>query len=147
MNRSVLFAVTPVLAAVVSVSAASAQSYTTRIETRPFYGATVTREEGVRVIRPLPPERQVIINPDGRTPLSLGFNETKVYQRSDVYNYGADEGQAPVRGYGYGGWYGGVGPGLRHGSSSQHSAPGGVGAGIGGHFGGHMGHHYGKAHP
>lgn len=149
MNRSVLFAVTTAVAAGLSMTAASAQSYTTRIETRPFYGATVTLEEGVRVIRPLPPERQVIINPDGRTPLSLGFNETKVYQRSDVYNQGTDDGQPAVRGYGSGGWYGGIGPGLRHGSSLQHSAPGGVGAGpsSGGHSGGHMGHHYGKAHP
>jgi hypothetical protein len=28
---------------------------TTRIEPRPFYGATVSVEEGVRVFRPLPP--------------------------------------------------------------------------------------------
>ena len=36
-------------------SAAFAEAVTTRIETRPFYGATVTLEEGVRVFRPLPP--------------------------------------------------------------------------------------------
>ena len=47
---------------------ASAEGYTTRIETRPFYGAVVTLEEGVRVFRPLPVERQVIINPGGQTP-------------------------------------------------------------------------------
>ena len=44
---------------------AAAQS-TTRIETRPFYGATVTVEEGVRVFRPLPPHDRVIINPDAQ---------------------------------------------------------------------------------
>ena len=49
---------------------ALAQS-TTRIETRPVYGATVTVERGVRVFRPLPPHDRVIINPGGRTPLSL----------------------------------------------------------------------------
>lgn len=60
-------------------------SGTTRIETRPFYGATVTIEAGVRVFRPLPTTKRVIINPDGETPVSLGFNETNVYERS--YNY------------------------------------------------------------
>ncbi len=71
-----------------------AESYTTRIETHPFYGAVVTLEEGVRVFRALPPDRQVIINPNG-TPLSLGFNETRVYEHSSNYNYnyGADGGE------------------------------------------------------
>ncbi|HEY8194371.1 MAG TPA: hypothetical protein VIF13_04925 [Hyphomicrobium sp.] len=62
-----------------------ADGYTTRIETRPVYGATTTIEHGVRVIRPLPPVRQVIINPN-RTPLSLGFNETNVYDYSANYS-------------------------------------------------------------
>jgi hypothetical protein len=54
-------------------SFASAQdAYLTRIETRPFYGATVTIEEGVRVFRPLPPTRQMIINPS-QGPLHLSF--------------------------------------------------------------------------
>ena len=53
---------------------ASAQSaYTTRIEPRAVYGATVTIEEGVRVFRPLPSEEHVIVNPGGKTPLSLGY--------------------------------------------------------------------------
>lgn len=69
--------------------AASAESFTTRIEPRPFYGAVVTLEEGVRVIRPLPPERQVIINPN-KTPLTLGFNDTRVFEQSEVYNYNVD---------------------------------------------------------
>jgi hypothetical protein len=83
--------------------AAAAQGYTTRIETRPFYGATVTLEEGVRVIRALPPERQVIINPDG-TPLMLGFNETNIYDRRAVYNRNVEEGG------GGGAFYGPDGP-------------------------------------
>ncbi|MGL4396680.1 MAG: hypothetical protein ACRCS9_09095 [Hyphomicrobium sp.] len=92
-----------------ATSLASAQGYTTRIETRPFYGATVTLEEGVRVFRPLPPERQVIINPGGQTPLSLGFHETRVYERRSIrnYNYG-DGGSSATRtngGY-FGGTYG-----------------------------------------
>jgi hypothetical protein len=43
---------------------------TVQIEPRPTYGATVTVEEGVRVFRPLPGPRQVIVNPN-RTPLML----------------------------------------------------------------------------
>ncbi len=59
---------------VVTATSASAQSaYTTRIETRAVYGATVTIEEGVRVFRPLPSEQHVIVNPGGKTPLSLGY--------------------------------------------------------------------------
>jgi len=48
---------------------------TDRIETRPFYGATVTIESGVRVFRPLPPHDRVIINPGGKTPLYIGIGE------------------------------------------------------------------------
>ncbi|HMN38678.1 MAG TPA: hypothetical protein PKD49_13350 [Hyphomicrobium sp.] len=79
-----------------TAAAACAQS-TTRIETRPFYGATVTIESGVRVFRPLPPERHVIVNPEGKTPLSLGFNETNVYERRVVKNYNYTEGSGSPR--------------------------------------------------
>lgn len=104
---------------------------TTRIETRPFYGAIVTIEEGVRVFRPLPGPERVIINPGGRTPLSLGFNETTVNERRYNYNYieGSGEGAAPTGVYG--GYYGyGAGHGGHRG--------GGGGRGMGGH-GGHVG--------
>ena len=74
-----------------STAAAFAQS-TTRIETRPYYGATVTLEAGVRVFRPLPPEDRVIINPEGKTPLSLGFNDTRIYERRVIKNYNYNEG-------------------------------------------------------
>jgi hypothetical protein len=60
-----------------AATAATAASLT-RIETRPFYGAVVTEEEGVRVFRPLPPHRHVIINPDGRTPLNLTIEDRNV---------------------------------------------------------------------
>lgn len=60
---------------------------TVRIETRPFYGATVTLEEGVRVFRPLPADKRVIINPGGRTPLSLNFLDAK----SESHNYSTNE--------------------------------------------------------
>ncbi len=55
---------------------------TTRIETRPFYGATVTLEEGVRVFRPLPPHDRVVINPGGKTPLHLWIGDRGSYGSS-----------------------------------------------------------------
>jgi hypothetical protein len=63
---------------------ALAQS-TTRIEPRPFYGATVTMEAGVRVFRPLPPHDRVIINPNNATPLTLNVGDPP-YRR--YYNDG-----------------------------------------------------------
>ncbi len=107
MLRKLSFAAFGALAAsLAGTVAASAEGYTTRIETRPFYGAVVTLEEGVRVFRPLPVERQVIINPGGQTPLSLGFNETNVYERRIVenYNYGGGGGSEPTV-YGRGGGF------------------------------------------
>jgi hypothetical protein len=66
---------------------ALAQS-TTRIETRQVYGAVVNVEEGVRVFRPLPPHDRIIINPDGKTPLSLAFQQTNspTYTRNYIYD-------------------------------------------------------------
>ncbi len=63
-------------------TAALAQAVTTRIETRPYYGAIVTIEQGVRVWRALPPHDRIIINPEGRTPISLGVNQYGPIQHS-----------------------------------------------------------------
>jgi hypothetical protein len=60
---------------------------TTRIETRPFYGATVTIEAGVRVFRPLPPHDRVIINPNNATPLTLNVGDVPVYRRHYLDGY------------------------------------------------------------
>lgn len=79
-------------AAVSAAMPALAESRTTRIETRPFYGATVTLEAGVRVFRPLPPHDRVIINPNGKTPLHLGFEENT--WTSHNYNYNSGVGRA-----------------------------------------------------
>ncbi len=127
-----LLAAAPVVI-MAAAGSTSAQSYTTRIEPRPFYGATVTLEEGVRVIRPLPPERHVIINPDGSTPLSLGFNETRVYENRTIRNYNYSDGPRYVGRSGYGG--GGVfAPGYGSGAKMMDHAPrGGVSAGPAGH--------------
>jgi hypothetical protein len=66
-------------AAAVAATPALADAVTTRIETRPFYGAVVTLEEGVRVFRPLPRHDRIIINPGGQTPLSLNYLESTNY--------------------------------------------------------------------
>jgi hypothetical protein len=66
---------------------ALAESYTTRIEPRPFYGATVTIEAGVRVFRPLPPHDRVIINPNNATPLTLNVGDVPVYRRNYIDGY------------------------------------------------------------
>lgn len=44
---------------------------TTRILHTEPYGAIVTREAGVLVFRGLPPTREVVVNPGGKTPLEL----------------------------------------------------------------------------
>ncbi len=62
---------------------AAAESSTIRIEERPYYGAVVTLEAGVRVYRPLPPHSKIVINPGGRTPLNLTYEE----RRSVSHNY------------------------------------------------------------
>lgn len=66
-----------VAAAAGGSASAVAQSSTIRIEPRPVYGATVTLEEGVRVFRALPPEKYVIVNPNG-TPLNIGLSDKRV---------------------------------------------------------------------
>jgi hypothetical protein len=76
----------------VASSAALAEPVTTRIETRPFYGATVTLEEGVRVFRPLPRHDRVIINPGGQTPLSLGYYESQNYSFNQFSDAGSSRG-------------------------------------------------------
>jgi hypothetical protein len=49
---------------------------TVRIEPRPFYGATVSVEAGVRVFRPLPVTKEMIID-SGRQPLQLTITEER----------------------------------------------------------------------
>lgn len=62
--------------------AVAGDARTTRIETRGFYGATVSIESGVRVFRPLPRTAHVIINPN-KTPLHLSIEESRhVYENS-----------------------------------------------------------------
>jgi len=132
------------IAALALAAPAAAESYTTRIEPRPFYGATVTIEEGVRVFRPLPTQRHVIINPGGQTPLNLSYNDTRVTEHSTStnHNYNYDSGAG-------GGYYGGSFGGYGFGGFGGHGKAGfNRGGGVGGkpagafkrHYGGHKGH-------
>jgi hypothetical protein len=84
------------LAASFGTPASAQDAYLTRIEPRPFYGATVTIEEGVRVFRPLPATRHMIINPN-QTPLNLAFSDT-VEQQKGSDNSG-DGGNSTSHGY------------------------------------------------
>ena len=93
---------TAFVALVASGVAADAQTLT-RIETHAFYGATVTVEEGVRVFRPLPSTGHMIINPGGKTPLSVNLSES-------VHHYvGPAGGAVSGGGSGAGGVRGGAG--------------------------------------
>lgn len=74
------------LAATAGVGAACAESATVRIHNGTPYGAIVTRERGVTVYRALPPTQRVIINPGGKTPLSLTINEMEVSEQTTVNN-------------------------------------------------------------
>jgi hypothetical protein len=128
MLRTKTFATIITAAALMALStAAFAQSATTtRVETRPFYGATVTLEEGVRVFRPLPPHTKVVINPGGKTPMSLSFEENRTISHN--YDHGGDfartesgdRGDAGVTGYATG-----------HGGRGQHAARPPAGYGYG----------------
>ena len=64
--------------AAAAVPGLATESTTTRIEPRPFYGATVTIEEGVRVFRPLPRHDRVIVNPNNATPITLEVGDPQV---------------------------------------------------------------------
>lgn len=114
-------------AAGLASTAAGAQTLT-RIETHSFYGATVTIEEGVRVFRPLPPTSHMIINPGGRTPLSINYNTTIVdapppSTTTTTTTYYGPRGRA--------GLYGGYGLGRlgMHGAHRRHPGLYHVGAG------------------
>jgi hypothetical protein len=100
MRTAALGTIAGIILAAASLPAAA--QVTTRIETRPFYGAVVTIEEGVRVFRPLPPHDRVIINPEGKTPISLGFNQS--YNYSYGQNYVQDAGAGGYGPYGAYNW-------------------------------------------
>lgn len=99
----------------------SAGAVTTRIEPRPYYGAVVTIEQGVRVWRPLPPTDRVIINPGNKAKITFNFNSGHGGGGAADHDGSTDAPPAPVA-HGYGGGYGGyffAAPGYR-GGQYQH---------------------------
>lgn len=105
--RTTLFLIASLALGTVPATNANAQS-TTRIETNPSYGAIVTIENGVKVYRVLPRHDRVIINPGGKTPLHLGYEQVTVDEHNYNYDYGPAYYDTPS--YGYGGYWG-YGPG------------------------------------
>lgn len=131
--RNALFAAIAAVDLLAPATALAQSPTTTRIETRPFYGATVTLEEGVRVFRPLPPHGRIIINPGGATPLSLSYEERRTVSHNHHYRDGdGDAGNA----YAGASAYGDDRAGRRHGRQAP-PAVRGVGGGHGpGGYGG-----------
>lgn len=108
------------------VAGAGAQTLT-RIETHAFYGATVTVENGVRVYRPLPSTGHMIINPGGRTPVSLNYSTSVNHYIGDGSGGGSDGG-GWVSGGGGGGGLWAPGWGGRSAKGRHHRRPGALSA-------------------
>ncbi len=124
MSRVTSLSLAAALAAV-ALPAAAGEAFTTRIETQNFHGATITIEEGVRVFRPLPSVRHVVVNPGGVTPLNLSYTDVRVDERRTSYNYNYSD-SAPAYGgyYGLGGtYYGGFGSGFGKGFHGSRRSP------------------------
>ena len=102
MSRTPLTtAATALLALATSTAAAVAgDAATIRVEPRPFYGATITLEAGVRVLRPLPSHKYVVINPGHKTP--LGVNLTEVNETRNIHNHNSNHNSASSSSGGFG---------------------------------------------
>jgi hypothetical protein len=78
--RRILFALA---ALAFAAPAVATEAVTTRIEPRPYYGAVVTIEQGVRVWRPLPPHDRIIINPDNRAAIFIDDHRFRRHRSRD----------------------------------------------------------------
>ena len=76
MLRRSLFALALAAATMIQLTPSFAESATIRVEPRPYYGAVVTVEQGVRVWRPLPPTKYMIINPTG-SPVNVNVTDVR----------------------------------------------------------------------
>lgn len=144
MSRVITLLAAATAAVLSALPAIAGEAFTTRIEPHGFYGATVSIEQGVRVFRPLPPVRHVVVNPGGATPLNLSYSDVRVKETRTNYNYNTNEGGAVSYGgggYGVGGFYGGYGKSV-HGQRMR-GFGGDAGPARGGHHrgGGKGGHH------
>ena len=107
MRRSPITTSLAGLCLLLAAAPAATATSLVRIETQPVNGAAIiTEEAGVRVIRPLPPLRYMIVNPDGRTPLNLTIEDRNVFVQH--HHYGSvsvdtgDGGDRYIGGYGLG---------------------------------------------
>ena len=82
MSHVRLIAVAALLMAPVALPASASELI--RIEPRPYYGAVVSIEGGVRVFRGLPTQSLMIINPDNKTPVSLNFTRSIEHKAADT---------------------------------------------------------------
>lgn len=82
MSHIRLIAVAALLTAPVALPASASELI--RIEPRPYYGAVVSIESGVRVFRGLPTQSLMIINPDNKTPVSLNFTRSIEHKAADT---------------------------------------------------------------
>jgi hypothetical protein len=78
---------------VASASLPAAAQSTTRIETRPLYGATVTVEEGVRVFRPLRSQDRVV-DRERKEQVGSGLPDTCACNRTYLHHVGNDAGSS-----------------------------------------------------
>jgi len=107
MLRRTLFAAT-LLVSAAAITPVLAQSQTIRIEPRPYYGAVVTLEQGVRVWRPLPPTSHMIINPTN-APVSVNIADVRetVNHTGPAYAPAAQGNAHAAPGYGAAGYFAG----------------------------------------
>ena len=123
-----------------AVGAVAGDSGLIRIEPRLFYGATVTMESGVRVWRPLPPTRQMIINPTN-APVNVHVADVRERITNHNHNYvhGAPTG-APAYANSGGYYHGGTGyygrPFAGRAVAGQYRSPRAAGLGFRRSFGG-----------
>jgi hypothetical protein len=99
-----------------------------RIEPRPYYGAVVTIEHGVRVFRALPSQHLMIINPGNKTPVNLSFSRTIEHKAADNSSSGgrsSNEGEFASRSSGFAGLGNGIG------TNPQVNGGGSIAGGLG----------------
>lgn len=117
-----------------ATAAVAGDAATIRIEPRPFYGATITLEEGVRVFRPLPVQKYVVINPENKTPLGLNLTDVKEtrhnYNTNNNANYNTFSGSDHSGAHGYPAYVGSP-----HRGGKGHGGGHGKGGSLGGRSG------------
>jgi hypothetical protein len=100
-----------------------------RIEPRPYYGAVVTVEKGVRVYRALPSQHLMVINPNN-APVNITYNRT--IDNRTVESGGTAPVESGLNDYGprlgIGSYGNGFGNGFGFGQGPRRNASGGVGA-------------------